>query len=151
MHEFDSNGTKVLIAGRQAGKTTALIRWAKGDVGRVVVAGTQVRVEHLRRGGLAADQAVPYHAATNFLRGRQGLEVGVDDVLDYVYADLGVFPAFVTLDGEPASRPQPTPDPLDLTAETPAELLLEAALYYRSENERLLRIIRAQLDEEINA
>ena len=123
MQEFDSNGTKVIICGRQTGKTTALVQWAQGDPNRVVVTSNQSRTEGLRRAGLSAEQAVPY-------------------------AHAGVFPAIVTIDAVPMQQPD-EPDPLDLTAETPVELLLEAALHYRSENERLLRIIRAQLDEDV--
>jgi hypothetical protein len=144
MHEFDSNGTKVIIGGRQSGKSTALIEWAKGDAAkRVVLCSTQQRANALIAMGLPVHQALSALNGTSALRGR-GLEVAVDDALDYIYADLGVFPAVVTIDGEPLLR-----DPFDITAETPAELLLETALYYRRENERLLRIIRAQLDEEL--
>lgn len=132
MHEFDSNGTKVIVGGRQTGKTTAVVEWAKGHANRAVVVSTVERVRNLRQMGLAADQTVAYADTSKALRGRN-LEVAVDDLLDYVYADLGVFPAFVTIDGEPvATEPEPPADP-----ETPAELQAEAVRFVRDENVRL--------------
>jgi hypothetical protein len=142
MQEFQSDRTTVLIGSRQAGKTTALIEWAKADPARIIICPTESRAAGLRSQGHAAglrrEQVISSGSAVQHLRGKAtGGVIAVDDLLDYVYADLGVMPAYVTLAGVPVA-----PE----IAETPAQLKAEAVQFITDENARLRTLNAALLE-----
>lgn len=143
MQEFNDHGTRILIGGRQTGKTEALVKWAQEDPRRLVIVPT-----HREAADLVNRRGITAGGVDDIRVGGPGgglLGVAFDRVLECLVRVTGVYqrPAVVTLDGDPV-EPQ---GEYVFDATTPAELLLEAARYYRDENARLRLLLTAALDD----
>lgn len=73
----------VMNAGRGAGKTHALIKWAKGSPDRFIVGTHQATGDAMEQAGLST-QFIHFNGAKDFFRGRTNYEVAIDD-LNWVF------------------------------------------------------------------